>query len=196
MESTKQTQIEAKKLVSEFKKKEEKGEFRNKLGRIWWPVWNRVVVPAVCLSTILTGNLAGIAFGAALWGASHPITKGFSVNVQNIAIRNAGLLGRSLRNRQIPHDVRKEAILEYLRQSGSLFFNKEWVKKHPEDIDKMADGQKGRGIPNLVATVETNLTRVVNHARKKNEMVPLRERLKVYQQSYYAYQQRKKEMNR
>ena len=102
-------------------------------------------------------------------------------------------MGRSLRNKQVPYEVRKEAVLEYLRQSGSWFFNKEWVKKHPQEIDKMADGQKGTNIPNLVASVEYNLTRAANHKEKKGKGLTLRERLKIYQQTYTSY---RKEIDR
>ena len=190
MHDIKQAKAEAKRLVCEFKKKEERGEIRNKWGRVWWPLWNRVIVPGACLCGVLSGTVAGVVFGAALFGVAYPVTKGFAINVQNIAIKNAGLLGRSLKNKSVPYEVRKEAVLEYLRQSGSWFFNKEWVKKHPQDIDKMVDGQKGANILNLVASVEYNLTRAANHKEKEGKRLTLRERLKIYQQSYVSYRQR------
>ena len=177
-------QKEAKRLVREFKKNQEKGEFRNKLGRIWWPIWNRFVVPGACLCGILSGTVPGIIGGIALFGVAYPITKGFSINVQNIAIKNASLLGRSLKEKQISDEIRKETVLEYLRQSGSLFFNKKWIKEHPQDIEKMVKGQKGNTIPNAVALAEYQLTRAVNFKAKRKEKFSLRERLKVYQQIY------------
>ena len=188
-------QLETKQLVKEFRDKHEKGEFRNKLGRIWWPVWNRIVVPTVALCTILTGNPAGIIAGVTLWSVAHPLTKGFAINVQNIAIKNAGLFGKSMKNRNIPEPIRKKAVLEYLHQSGSLFFNNGYVKKHPEDIDRLANGWIGKGINNLVALTEYNLTRQGNHYQKLGRQMPFRERVQIYQQSYSSYQNRKSEEN-
>ena len=72
MINDKLAKLEAKRLVKEFRKQHEKGEFRNKLGRIWWPIWNRFVIPSVCLGSILTGSVAAIAAGAALWGLLIP----------------------------------------------------------------------------------------------------------------------------
>ena len=193
MQEKKSIQNKAKCLVREFKKKEERGEFRNKLGRIWWPVWNRFIVPAACLCGILSGSFAGFAFGATLFAVAYPVTKGFSVNIQNIAIKNAGIFGRFLKQRKIPYETRRMAVEEYLHQSGSLFFNNEWVRKHPQDIDKMAEGQKGTIIPNLVALLEYNLTRAGNATERKNEgspkkvKLPLRQRLTIYQRTYADY---------
>ena len=191
MQKNKSIQKEAKRLVGEFKKKEERGEFRNKLGRIWWPIWNRFVVPGACLCGILSGSFAGLAFGATLFAVAYPITKGFSVNVQNIAIKNAGIFGRFLKQRKIPYETRRMAVEEYLHQSGSLFFNNEWVRRHRPDIDKMAEGQKGTPIPNLVASLEYNLTRAGNATERKNgcskKKLPLRQRLMIYQRTYADY---------
>lgn len=184
------TKLEAKRLVKEFKKSHEKGEFRNKLGRIWWPVWNNIVIPAVAVSTILTGSVAAIAAGTLLWAAAHPFTKGFSVNVQNIAIKNAGLLGRKMKAANVSEKVRQQAVLEYLNQSGALFFNRDYVKEHPTDIERMANGLAGRDINNLIALTEYNLTRQGNHSAKQNKNLSTKERLKIYSQSYTAYKAR------
>lgn len=184
-------QLEAKRLVKEFKKSHEKGEFRNKLGRIWWPVWNRIVVPVVAVSAIMTGSAAAIATGALIWAAAHPFTKGFSVNVQNIAIKNARLFGRRMKAQNVSEEVRKQAVLEYLNQSGALFFNRAYVKKHPEDIRRMADGLAGSDINNLVALTEYNLTRRGNYYEKQGKSIPFKDRLQIYQQSYTAYKTRK-----
>ena len=183
MKNTQQIQSEAKQLVYEFKKTEERGEFRNKWGRIWWPVWHYFIVPGASLCGILSGNIAGIILGTALFGISHPLTKGFSINVQNIAIKNAGILGRFLKNKHVSYDVRRRAIVEYLNQSGALFYNKKWMKNHVSDIDKMAEGQRGKTIPNLVASLEYNITRVANSKEKKKEKFSLKERLKIYQRT-------------
>ena len=194
MPDKKEIQYEVKKLVHEFKKNKEKGEFRNKLGRIWWPVWNRLVVPGASLCGILSGSIPGIIFGAALFSTAYPLTKGFSINVQNIAIKNAGAFGRDLTQRKIPFEIRRQAVMEYLKQSGAWFYNKKWMKENPESIDKMAEGQKGIPILNLVASTEYNLTRAAN-SKKKNKF-SLKERLKIYQQSYVVYQQRRKNIER
>lgn len=188
-------QLETKRLVQEFKKKHEKGEFRNKLGRIWWPVWNRIVVPTVALGVIATGGVAGVITGLAVWSFAHPLTKGFAINVQNIAIKNAGIFGKSMKNQNIPENIRRGAIVEYLKQSGSLFFNSTYVRKHPEDIDRLANGWVGNGINNLVALTEYNLTRQGNYYQKRGRQMPFGERVKIYQQSYSAYQARKSEEN-
>lgn len=189
-------QLEAKRLVKEFKKGHEKGEFRNKLGRVWWPVWNRIIVPAVAVSSILTGSIAAVAAGAALWSLAHPFTKGFAINVQNIAIKNASLFGRRMKAQNVSEEVRKQAIVEYLNQSGALFFNRGYVKTHPEDINRMANGLMGNDINNLVAITEYNLTRQGNHNEKQGKSVSLKDRLRIYQQSYNTYKTRKQQLSR
>ena len=197
MEEDKTVKTEAKRLVREFKKNEERGEFRNKLGRIWWPLFNRIIVPGASLCGILSLNVAGLVFGATLWAVGHPITKGFSVNVQNIAIKNAGILGRFLKQRQVPLETRREAVLEYLNQSGSWFFNRKWVRENKESIDKMAEGQKGHAIPNLVARVEYDLTRAANSKEKKQTgRLSLGERLEIYKTSYVSYMREKQGMKK
>ena len=57
------------------------------------------------------------------------MTKGLATNIQNIAIKNAGLLGKSLKNQNVLEEIRKKAIIEYLNQSGALFFNRQYIKK-------------------------------------------------------------------
>ncbi len=182
---------EAKKLVKEFKRTHEKGEFRNKLGRIWWPIWNRLIVPGAALCGILSFNPAGVIGGVALWSLGHQLTKGFAINVQNIAIKNAGVFGKSMKNKNIPEELRRAAILEYLHQSGSLFFNDGYVKNHPEDIDRLVNGCVGNGINNLVALTEYNLTRQGNHNQRMGRQMTFKERLGIYKQSYSSYQARK-----
>ncbi|MBR6231637.1 MAG: hypothetical protein IKQ99_00885 [Alphaproteobacteria bacterium] len=197
MQKNKLIQKEAKNLVREYKKNHERGEFRNKLGRIWWPIWNRIVVPGASLCGILSGSFVGLAFGATLWATSHPITKGFSVNVQNIAIKNAGVFGRFLKQRKIPYEMRREAVVEYLKQSGAWFYNKKWMKENQESIDKMAEGQKGEIIHNFVAHMEYNLTREKNAREKKKKAPPtLREKLASYKQAYNSYIREKQQMKR
>jgi len=193
MMNEKLMQLETKRLVQEFKQKHEKGEFRNKLGRVWWPVWNRIIVPTVALGTILTGTAPAIIAGVALWSVAHPFTKGFAINVQNIAIKNAGIFGKSMKNRNIPEPIRRQAVLEYLNQSGSLFFNRAYVKKYPDDINRLANGYVGNGINNLVALTEYNLTRQGNHNEKLGRQMTFGERVQIYKQSYSAYTARKKE---
>lgn len=199
-----QKRTEANRLVAEFQKSHEKGEFRNKLGRVWWPVWHRVVIPAVSGFVVMAGVAAGVASGglaavpgvvcgAALWGVGRTVTKGFSVNVQNIAIKNAGIFGRDMTKKQVPEDVKKRAILLYLEKSGALFFNKKYVQKNPSEIEKMAKGEKGTIINNLVALTEYNLTREGNHLQRRKEKVSFKRRAEIYRQSYQTYQANKRQ---
>ena len=185
---------EVKRLVREYKKHQERGEFRNKLGRIWWPIWSHFVVPGVSLCAlwafVTSGSIAGLVCGVSLWAICHPITKGFSVNVQNIAIRNAGVFGWFLRKRKIPFEIRRQAIVEYLKQSGAWFYNKKWMKENPESIDKMANGQEGKTIHNLVAFMESNMDRAVKFKKKQKKTISLQNRLRLAQQIYATFAHR------
>ncbi len=183
--------LKAEQLVKEFKKNQEKGEFRNRLGRLWWPIWNRFIIPGAALCGILSLNPVGIIGGVALWSLGHQVTKGFAINVQNIAIKNAGIFGKSMKKKNISEEVRKQAIVEYLHQSGSIFFNHNYVKNNPQEINRMANGLSADGINNLVALAEYNLTRQCNHRKRQGRPLSMSERLKIYRQSYTSYAAKK-----
>ena len=96
-----------------------------------------------------------------------------------------------MKAQNISGEVRKQAILEYLNQSGALFFNRGYIRKHPEDIERMANGLMGNNINNLIALTEYNLTRQGNHNERQGRSVSFQERIKIYQQSYASYKARK-----
>ena len=198
MEKDELIELKAKWLVHKYKKTKEKGEFRNKIGRILWPLCYFGIIPALSLATIVTGcmvgNIPGVIFAILAWYGCCFITKGLSLNVQNIAIKNAGALGKVLSENQISYEVRRAAIVEYLRQSGCLFFNGHWVKTHSEEIKRMSNGKTGKKILNVGAFMEHGLGRLNERQQESGKKPSLRGRFGWYRDVYLDYMNEKKEI--
>ncbi len=177
-------------LVNRFQKTKERGEFRNKLGRVWWPIMNRFItygVPALAVTAILSGGatLPSLAAGVATWAIGRPITKGFSVNVQNISLQNAALFGRSIKNE--PKEIRLAAMERYLQKAGAWVFNKDYLKHHPDSLAQLANGKPVAKIPNFIALLEHNMNYLINKAERNGKNVSFAERLGIWRKTWAEY---------
>lgn len=184
---------QAKQLVKTFRKTKERGEFRNKIGRVFWPVVNRAFTYGIPLlaAASLTGGAAVVptlAVGAGLWAAGRFVTKGLSVNVQNIALKNAALFGRTMTQNKIPDAVKTLAMETYLKQAGAWVFNKKYMKENPNAVDQLKNGKPVDDILNFIARLEHNGNQLINKAERNGQTVTFSERLKMYQKTVQDYQ--------
>ncbi len=193
----KMQQNQARQLVDTFRKTKERGEFRNKIGRVMWPMVNRALtygIPTMAALSLLSGTatLPVLAFYAASWAIGAPVTKGFSVYVQNIALKNAAVFGRQMTRENVADSVKTAAMERYLQKAGALVFNKQYQKQNPEAIAQLAQGKHVPGFANMIAIFEHNINQTVNNTEQKGGRVGFKQRLATYQKTWRDYQRLKK----
>ena len=189
---TKTERKDAINYLNQFRKTRERGEFRNKIGRIFWPTVNRFItygIPAMAGLAIASGAavIPAAAVTAAMWGGGRYVTKGLSVNLQNIALKNACVLGHQMVRDKIPDDTRKYIMEQYLNKAGAWVFNKQYLKKNPTAIDLLKDGKPVQGVKNLISILEHNANHLGNTAQKNGKAIRFTDRLKMYQKTWNDY---------
>lgn len=178
--------------LNQFRKTKERGEFRNKIGRIFWPIFNRLItygIPVMAGLAIAGGAavIPATAVAIGMWTGGRYITKGLSVNLQNIALKNASVLGYQMVRDKIPDDTRKYIMEQYLNKTGAWVFNKQYLKKNPTAIDSLKDGKPVQGVKHLVTILERNANQLVNTAQKNGNTIRFTDRLKMYQKTWNDY---------
>lgn len=197
------TKIERKDAMSylkSFRKDKERGEFRNKIGRIFWPVMNRLItygIPTLAALGIAGGAaiVPAVAIAATVWGGGKYITKGLSLNLQNIALQNASVLGHQMVRDKIPVETRKYIMEQYLNKAGAWVFNKQYLKQNPTAIDSLKDGKPVQGMRHFITMLERNSNQLVNTAQKNGKTIRFTDRLKMYQKTFEDYKRPAKQFS-
>ena len=162
---------QAAQIVSNFSKEGIKGELlRNRLGNRVWPL------AAKGMGLLKWGAIGAMAFGAAplsiaafaAIGGIHLAqtwTKGHIKYLQNLTLKNASLLGRSMKNTDLPDAVKKRAIEKFMQRESPLFTANRYIKKNPDMIERMSQGMVAIKNRNFVSFWDANTNAL---ASKKN----------------------------
>lgn len=183
------TQRERKQMdryLSDWKRTKDKGttvqKIRHKLGSVIWPLANKAV-------TFGMGGMAGLILGSALLKGSVAsalpavatftaigslgayVASGYMTFVENVTLRKAALLGRHMMRDHVPTAQRQYAIEKYMQKEGALFLNRKYMRKNPDKVALLRDGQNVLPIPNLISFVEDNSNRAMSGGRKVTTQV-------------------------
>lgn len=167
--------------LSVFMKQKDKGttvqKIRHKLGSVIWPLANKAVIfgMAGMAGLILGGGLTAGTVAAAIPAVATftavgvlaaYVTSGYMSFVQNVTLRKAALLGKTMVRDRVPEHQRQYAIEKYLKKEGALFLNKKYMRKNPDKIALLRDGQNVPPIPNLIAFIEDNSNRALSGGKR------------------------------
>ena len=179
---------QAAQIVSNFSNEGIKGELlRNRLGSRVWPL------AAKGMGALKWGAIGAMAFGAAplsiaafaAIGGIHLAqtwTKGHIKYLQNLTLKNASLLGRSMKNTDLPDAVKKRAIEKFMQRESPLFTANRYIKKNPDMIERMSQGMVAKKNRNFVSFWDANTNAL---ASKKN--IKFSDRLAAYKRTFQQW---------
>lgn len=175
-------------FLKEFKKTKQKGEFRNKIGRVLWPVYRKGVAPAL-LGLMVVGIAANPAAwpAAAVFGgivaASLPITSGYTKYLKNISLSNAAILGRTLKKQTFSEAGRQYAMEQYLKQNMPLFTAQKYIQQNPDMVARLREGLPVQKENSFVANMEHNINQAINRGP-----VDFKRRMQIYKETWQQTQ--------
>ena len=176
-------------------------KIRNKLGNKAWPLaqkitryggWGGVGILAasaimgapVTLPSIL---VIGSSFLVDKWAQGHVQF------LQNVTLRQAAFFGRLMKNANVPETVRQKAIEYFLQKESPLFTAKKYLKKNPDMVTRLKDGQMAKLNKNFVSFFDENTHALSVSAAKEKRAVTFSERLDVYRKTWRQFKAAKAE---
>lgn len=178
---TKQEQHQMNAYLSDYIRKKDKGttvqKVRHKIGSILWPLANKAVIlgmagsAGLILGSALTqsaliASLPAVATFIGVGTLGAYVTGGYMTFIENITLRKAALLGKHMMRDHIPEKHRLYAIKKYMQKEGALFLNAKYVRKNPDKIAFLCNGQNVPPIPNFISFIEDNSNRAMSGGRQ------------------------------
>lgn len=177
-------------IVQNFSQSAMKGELlRNRLGNRAWPIASKALgfckwgILGLWGASVALGNPLPLASLAVVGGGhlAHTWAKGHIKYLQNLTFANAALLGRTLKNSNLPEAVKTKAIEKFIQQESPLFTAKEYIEKNPDQIERLSQGLSARKNKNFVSFWDTNINKIAG----KN--ISFSERLAVYKKTFQQW---------
>ena len=166
-----------------------KGEARNKVGRVFHPLFKNVVtamkygmigLTGLCVAQAsITGILPIVVSGgmAAALMAGQKWEQGQIKYLQNVALRNAGLLNRKMQNENMSSDFKKQALDLFLKKQMPILSLAQWHKDHPAAVNAVVDSKKEFPLNNNFVSVFWN---TLSRAERKNHHLSFKDRMIAY----------------
>ena len=176
-------------------------KIRNKLGNKAWPLAQKITryggwggVGIIAASAIMGAPVAlpsvlviGASFLVDKWAQGHVQF------LQNVTLRQAAFFGRSMKNANVPEAVRQKAIEYFLKKESPLFTAKRYIKKNPDMVARLKDGQMAKLNKNFVSFFDENTHALAVSAAKEKRAVTFSERLDVYRKTWQQFKAAKAE---
>ena len=166
-----QADKQAREIVKDFCRTKMKGEkVRNRLGNRVWPLVEKSIIGLgwlVGASLFIPGASVPLSLGmiALSYGAQRWI-KGHTKYLQNLTLKNAALLGRSMRDKPVSDEVKRKAIEQFIQRESPLFTAKRYMQQNPEMLDRLSKGLSAELNKNFVSFMEANFNALASSAKK------------------------------
>lgn len=186
---------QADKIVSDFMQNRMKTSLRNRLGNVIWPMAQRFIqgfgaLLAMSVVTAAAANPVASVIGVVgCWGVSRVVGSHLRF-LQNMALGNAAVLGRSMVKNNVPADVRQMAIKRLLQRGGPRTMTWAYIRKHPDAFRGLADGHPAPKLNSLLGLVERNFNRL--DRLKGKQRITFAERREMYRSAWQEYRRNRR----